>query len=458
MLITKELLSGNLLYNTYIDRWRYLYRSFVGGLEYRDAGYLTRYQLETNIEYAARCAATPLDNQCKSVISVYNSFLFRESPDRDFAEYNESPLLEDFLQDADLEGRSLDNFMKEVSTWSQVFGHTWIIMSKPNVGATTLADEQAMGVRPYVSLLTPLVVLDWAWKRSVDGRYELEYLRYVEEMNGSVQTIKEWTKTEIRTHIIDIDHETVDDTTIEVNGLGIIPAVISYSDRSIVRGIGVSAIDDIADMQRYIYNALSEADQSIRLDSHPSLVKTSDTEVGTGAGSIITIPDNLPPSANPYILDFNGASIDSIYTVINNTVNSIEKISNIGSIRATEGKVMSGVAMQTEFQLLNSRLSSIADNLELAEEQMWKLWCQYQGIAYDFEIEYPGSFAIHDTDNEIQQLQTAKSAATDPRILAAIDAKILEWLDLDEDEVTATMNVVLPETADTETTVIQNDK
>jgi hypothetical protein len=79
----------------------------------------------------------------------------------------------------------------------------------------------------------------------------------------------------------------------------------------------------------------------------------------------------------------------------------------------------------------------MGDSLELAEEQIWRLWCQYQGMPYDFEIEYPDNFNIRDTGNEINQLSTARGAATDARVLAAIDAKILDWLDLDEDELVA---------------------
>jgi len=435
-----QLLTGNNLYNQNIERWKFLYNSYIGGQAYRDAAYLTRYQLETDSEYQARLNNTPLDNHCKSIISVYNSFLFRNEPSREYNSITNLPELESFLEDADLEGRSFNAFMKEVFNWSAVFGHTWIIMSKPNIGATTLAEEQAMNIRPYVSLLTPLVVLDWIWERGPCGCYELVYLKYVEDINGDINILKEWTPIEIKTTEINAVDNIIQSEVIEVNELGKIPAVIAYSDRSIVRGLGISAITDIADCQRFIYNSLSEADQSIRLDSHPSLVATPDTQIGTGAGSVIQIPENLDAGLKPYVLDFAGANINSIYTVIDKTVESIEKMANVGGVRTTETRSQSGVALQTEFQLLNARLSGFADNLELAEEQMWQLFCLYQMQPYDVVIDYPDSFQIKDAENEINQLQLAKNAATDPRILQAIDAKILDWLELDEDEITAIAN------------------
>lgn len=434
----RALISGNNIYNEYYPIWKYLLESYIGGEEYRRAGHLTRYQLETDAEYAARLRATPLDNHCQSVVSVYISFLFREEPDREFKELEMMSELKDFLKDADLDGRSLDAFMKDVSTWSSVFGHCWIMVSKPNIGALTRADEVAAGVRPYVSLLTPMVVLDWSWERRPNGKYELNYLRYVEDINGSIRTVKEWTRDLIKTSVVNIEKNTINEEQVEINELGIIPAVCAYNGRSIVRGIGVSDITDIADAQKFIYNAVSEVDQSIRLDSHPSLVKTPETQAGVGAGAIITMPENLDPALKPYVLDFTGANVQNIYLAINNAIASIDKMANTGAVRATESRTMSGVAMETEFQLLNARLSEKADNLELAEEQMWKLWAMYMGYEWNGKIEYPGSFNLRDTNNEIEQLVKAKSAATDPRVLAIIDHEIVEFLGEDAD-------IIMPE-------------
>ena len=422
------LTSGNRLYDTYQPIWKYLLESYTGGEEYRSAGHLTRYQLETQKEYDARLRATPLENHCSSVISVYNSFLFREEPKRDFDNNTESFELEMFLRDADLDGRSLNAFMKDVATWSSVFGACWIIVSKPNVGAVTVADEQAQGIRPYVSLLTPMVVLDWRWTRAPNGRYELVYFKYLEDVNGDVRTVKEWTPSDITTTVVNIKNPEILEKIIEENGLGKIPAVCAYNGRSTVRGIGVSDITDIADQQRFIYNATSEVEASIRMNTHPSLVVTAETVIGTGAGSIIQMETNLDPGLKPYLLEFNGASVTSIYQAINHAVDTIDKMANTGAVRATESRTMSGVAMETEFELLNARLSEKADNLQLAEEQMWQFWFEYQGEQWMGDIEYPGSFNIRDTSKEIEQLQTAKNTATDPVVLRKIDEHILEWM------------------------------
>ena len=433
-----KVVSANDIYLTYKPTWTYLLESYIGGEEYRRAQHLTRYQLESDGEYQARLRNTPLQNHCQSVISVYNSFLFRQQPYRDYASIENLPELEDFLKDADFDGRSLNNFMKDVATYSSVFGHCWIIVAKPDVGATNRAEEQAQGVRPYLNLLTPLVVVDWEWRRDLNGRYTLAYLKYIEDIQGDIVTVKEWREDTIITTVVDSSDETELSREQVPNGLGKIPAVIAYNGRSVIRGIGVSDIADIADSQRFIYNATSEVDESIRLDTHPSLVKTPETVAGTGAGSLIHMPENLDPGLKPYIIEYSGASVESILKTVSHQIDAIDKMANIGAVRATESRTMSGVAMETEFQLLNARLAEKADNLELAEEQMWKIWCEYQGVKWEGHIEYPGSFNIRDTQMEINQLRTAAETVKDnPRAMKEVVERVMEWMgedDWDEQE------------------------
>lgn len=430
--------SKNAIFTEHQPRWKFLFESYVGGELYQRGRHLNKYLKESDAEYEARIRVTPLDNQCASVISVYNSFLFREEPEREFGSLEGTAELEDFLKDADFENRSLDHFMKEVSAWACVFGHCWVMVNKPDIGAVSLADEIAANVRPYVSLMTPLVVIDWSWSRSASGRYTLDYFKYIEDLNGSVQTIKEWTLDTITTATVDTEKFTVLNKEVISNTLNLIPAFACYNDRSIVRGIGISAINDIADAQRFIYNATSEVDQSIRLNTHPSLVICSEgTDVGVGAGGVINVSRELPPELKPYVLTFSVTGVPDIYQAINTTIQSIEKMANVGAVRATESRTLSGVALETEFQLLNSRLSRMADNLELAEEQIWRLFCMYQNKPYNVTVEYPGSFNTRDTASEINQLKTASETTQDPTVQAAIAAEVLNWMDLDAEEIAA---------------------
>ena len=426
--------SANAIYSRHRSRWTFLLDSYMGGDEYRNGGYLTRYQLESESEYASRLQMTPLDNHCRSIIATYISFMFRLPPSRELGSLENELTVPDFLEDCDWEGNNLDAFMKQASIYANVFGHVWIVMSKPDVGAVTRADEMMAGARPYLNMMTPLTVTDWKWSRNANGSYELTYFKYVEDSNGSVSVIKEWTKELIITTTVNHKDQEITQRQVDVNGLNMIPAVPLYAHRSPVRGLGISSIDDIADTQRMIYNLTSEAEQAIRLGSHPSLVTTRETQVGSGAGALIHMPDNLDPNLKPYVLDFNGSDVASIQSTISNLVSSIDKMANTGSIRASEARTMSGVSREVEFQLLNARLSEQADNIELCEEQLWQLFAAYQGQVWDGEINYPESFSIRDTNNEVDQKLKVYTAIDDPVIRGALKSELVELMDIELDD------------------------
>jgi hypothetical protein len=420
--------SPNRFYNYNRANWRFLLVSYMGGDDYKHYQLLTRYNLETDMEYGQRLDQTPLHNHCKSVINVYNSFLFQEKPERDLGSMENLPEVQDFIDDVDLDGRDIDSFMKEVSTWASVFGHCWILVTKPDVGATTRAQELEIGVRPYASILSPLVVIDWRWERGVTGHYQLVYVKYVEEINGSVQTVKEWTVDTITTHEVNYDTREELAEIVVPNTLGFIPMVVAYNQKSLVRGFGVSAIQDIAKTQQFIYNQLSEVEQAVRLDNHPSLVKTNETQASAGAGSIVAMPENLDPGLKPYLLETTGAQIAGIYQAIDHGQAAIDLMANTGSVRATSAKLLSGVAMATEFQLLNAKLAEMADNLENAETEIWEIFAAYAGKNWDGTIKYQDSYGIQDKNSEYTKLQVAKASATSPDVLALIDRKLIELL------------------------------
>ena len=93
---------------------------------------------------------------------------------------------------------------------------------------------------------------------------------------------------------------------------------------------------------------------------------------------------------------------------------------------------MSGIAIETEFQLLNARLSSIADNLELCEEQIWQFIYSYLGYEWDGVINYPDNFALRNVESELDQLAKMKTLSAKPELQTEIDARIADILDIDE--------------------------
>jgi hypothetical protein len=214
----------------------------------------------------------------------------------------------------------------------------------------------------------------------------------------------------------------------ELNMLGKIPCVLVYNQRGITKDLGVSDITDIADLQRAQYNLLSENDQAIRLAGHPTLVVPTSAQVGSGAGAMILLQEGSDAGLNPYTLTTDGGSISAMHSSMDKLIESIERISFTSGVRTTKTQTASGVALETEFQLLNAKLAEKADQLELAEEKIWNLFGLYQGRMWNGSVDYPDSFNIRDEQREISQLVSAKAAATDPVMFRVIDEQLIEML------------------------------
>ena len=421
-------------YQETVNNWEYYIRSYNGGYDYMIGQYLNRYNLELDNEFNQRLANTPCDNHCKNVIQIYSSFLFRVKPSRNFGSLADEQSLENFLKDADLEGNSLSNVVKQAQNYASIYGHCFMILDKPNIQTSTRAEELQQDIRPYVSIVTPENVLDWNFERQPNGKYELNYLKIREEVdreNGTYMRI--WYPDRIDTlYMPDREEPRIIDTV--DNQIGKIPAVILYNAKSHKRGIGQSDLVDVADLQKAIYNEYSEMEQLIRLTNHPSLVKTPSVNASAGAGAVIEMPDELEPNLKPYLLQPSGSSLTSIMDSIESKVNSINRIAHIGAVRTTKTNISSGVALQTEFELLNARLSEKADNLEIAEEQLFRLYSMFQDTPFDGEINYPDSFNIRDYATDLLFYQQAKAInVQSPTLNKEIDKEIARAV-VDDDE------------------------
>ena len=439
------LTSKHDLWHKNVNNWEFYIRSYLGGNDYKNGYYLHRYILESPEEYDARIRHTPLDNHCKNVVQIYTSFLWRVPPTRDYGSLDGDPQLESFIADADLDGRSFDTVMREVQMNASIYGNCWVIVDKPQTNAKTRAEELSQDIRPYISIYTPENIVNWNYKRAASGRFYLDLLVVVEDINSQRAILKVFTEETIGTYEVkDYDKEYADGDirTIEEipNPIGMIPAVNVYNLRGNKRPIGISDLADVAHLQQSIYNDYSEKEQLIRLANHPSLVKTPNVEASAGAGSIIEIPEDMEPNLKPYIIQPSGQNLDGIMKCIQNKVDAIDRITHMGSVRATGTQIASGIALQTEFQLLNARLSEKADYLENAEDQIWSVWAKWQDRDWDGSVDYPDTFDIRDWANDLQFLQMAKSSGIKSETFnKELDKQIAEAV-IDDNETIKTIN------------------
>ena len=412
-------------YANNITRWRLYADSYQGGAAYRNGEYLYKYQLETGGEYQQRLDETPLENHCRRTVDSYSSFIYGATIEREFATLENNPNLESFLKDADMDGRSFHSFMREAGKWASVYGAVYIFVDKPASNAGTRAEELNQGIRPYMSLVSPENVIDWHYTRQSNGAMILDYMKVLSEKTADYKVYTMYTPTETTTVKVGNDDEHAYDVLeIVPNALGEIPCVVLYNNRSWTHGIGISDIADVSDIQRSIYSDYSEINQLIKLSNHPTLVKTHSTEASAGAGAIITLDDNMPGDLKPYLLTPSGQNISTLLDTINRKVEAIDKLTHLESVSGQK-TARSGVAMMIEQKALASTLSDKASNLQLAEEQIWRLFALWEGTAWEGEVYYPNSFDTRDRQADLQNLKLAMEiGVTDPRLRKYVELSI----------------------------------
>ena len=384
-------------------------------------------------QYGKRISATPLDNHVQTTIDIYRSFLFRELPRRQLSSLSKNPLVEQFIEDTDQEGQSLNSFLKTANDLAMITGGVWILVDKPAYKVETAADEIALGIRAYSCVYTPQNVLDWSFERNIAGKMVLKYIKVVESESAGEAVISCWYPDRVEKYKVEKTDLGEWDKVLEheeyKNPLNYVPFIHHAPIKSNVKGVGHSLVGDVADEQKYIYNLLSELEQTIRISSHPTLAKTAATDASAGAGAICTMPDDLDPGLKPYLMQPSGAGIAGIIQTIDNSIAAIQRMTHTSAIQVSKTAPTSGVALQTERQLLNAKLSDLADTLRETEIAMWDIWLDWQNLSMpdDFAIAYPDTFDIRDKSYELGILLTARSAGVNSvEFNQEIDRQIVE--------------------------------
>lgn len=415
--LTKETIKDvHSVYETHLPRWRYFWASFNGGFDYRKHGLemLRRYMNEEQQpgdQYTSRLNYTALENSCKLVVDTYKAFLFRSLPVRALGNLNKLPYTDDFLQDIDLDGTDIDQFMKEANSLAMIYGHVWILVDKPESDtALTLEQEIEQGIRPYANLITPENVMDWSYIR-LNGRYVLDYVKMKEYEDDDILIVRVWTNETICRYQLNKSGKGKLELLEELpNTIGQIPFAMLKANPSHVRGMGNSDIGDVAKIQQAIFNLMSEAEQAIRISGHPSLVKTASTSAVGGAGAIIQMDETLPGELKPYLLQPSSANVESIIKMLKEHQTMIMKMTHLEAVVGQKTVAKSGVALQTEFSMLNTRLGDKADSLERLEHKIWKLFQIWTGVSADetFLIQYKKKFDLRDENNDLANYKTVR--------------------------------------------------
>lgn len=403
-------------YSQWIDKWEFFYLTYYGGESYSDE-HLFKYFKEGEDEFIGRQRRAYRENHSRRVVDLINSYLFKEPPVRRY----ESELIAKFIDNADGRGGTLDHFMKTASQLSSALGRVYIVCDRkklPEEEATgTHADNINPLAQPYVYLILPQNMLDigiddygavtWALVREL-------YRPGTESFYNASQTVQYryrlWEKG--KWTLFDNDGTITDAGE---TGLEFVPIVYLDNEELILNPYaGLSLINDIAYLDRSIFNNWSRLDTIVCDQTFSQLtfpiegllneiidnnelrdqfMKLATNRVLFYSNQADARPEFIHPDASQaqFILDMIQVQVKQLYASI-----------GLQAEMATETGKQSGVAKAYDFDKLNKLLANKADNLEQAENQIFKVvgeWYNVSGTSV--RVNYPDEFDTRGLTDEL---------------------------------------------------------
>ena len=382
--------------------------SLIGGtwaMRNRAETYLQRWPKEELESYNYRLHSSTLFNALGRTIENMSSKPFTEP----LRYTNIDPTVESWFDNIDLCGRNLDMFAYEVFRTGLSYGLTHILVDYPKTVADdgtplaiTLADEKAIGARPYLIHVEPSAVLGWISSK-VQGVETLMQVRILEDVNvndgafgttmiqqvrvltpGAWQVYRKSTLGSQGGELWVLFNE-------GVTSLDYIPLVTFYTRRTGFMQ-AVPPLSDLADLNVQHWNSSSDQYSILHTARVPILAITgvssdSDIKVVVGAKAALM----LPLGADAKYVEHTGASIDAGRDSLKDleeqmrTMGAELLVAQPGDMTATQSSIDTAQAQ--------CQLSQMASALEDVLDQVIDTMSDWAGLGNQGDIDVFDDFA-----------------------------------------------------------------
>lgn len=462
----KELLkAGDLketheLHTFYLPEWIFLLASYEGSKELVRRGYLEKHERESQDNYDRRIKEAYGFSYSKSIVDLFNFYLFKKPVKRDMAALKNDTLWQSFEDDCNLYGDAWDDFLTEAGRWAGVEGVVGVLVDKASRTFETRKEQVDEDVYPYVAMYFPQAILDWEWERDENNRPFLSYLKlWDEDKKYRLWWPDSWEIWEIPDED-DEGESSGEKAAAKINAreaeliaegenpLGEIPFVWLQNLRGKTRPIGISDIHDVARIDVSILRNLSHGEEIISYAAFPMMRKPKQEAIPghqqvadedlAGVQAILEF-DPEHPDAKPDWLDASVKEpIDAVLSWIERKVMEIYRAVNAGGMASTEisTTAKSGAALKAEFQLLNSMLVRKAISLEKAERKIIDYWAAWENVdTGEVSVERERTYDVEDLATDLENILTAsiivKSELFNKQLQKQVTRKMLPAADID---------------------------
>lgn len=423
-------------------RWDFLLEAYEGGQEYIQADWmrfkdekpeanfirhLHRHKREDSDDYRDRLTRAYYLNFTKPIIHIYRDHILRKGIETEYEdEKNKDQDWVEFEKDCTSTGMSLDYFMmKRAFPMVQVFGWQALLVDMEFFpeGIQTEKERKEKNARPFVLRIYPTDFLNW--QIGNDGKFDWVYFRErtVQQWNDPTEIkgmrIEETFKVITRDEwaVYDGQGNAIKGDNGELKGthkLGVVPITIAINEETEQYSfpIGMSAINDIADINKELYN-LSSLEQEFLYKQCLAILAMDEELLGKivefGVGNALPIgegqtpPSYISPPVDPakYLSEKQKFLISEIFrhAVVRDTT-------------ATIGAAESGISKAYDFHHSNQNIASKAKSMEEAETEVkyyFYLWLNGGDVTKAKEAagkvtrRYPQEFDVKTVNEQIEE-------------------------------------------------------
>lgn len=409
-----------------LPQWVFLDACYKGGRGWFKKN-IFRYLKEGDKEFSDRVERAYRFNHSKEVVDLVDKYLFKTEIARNKVDAPDA--LNAFWERSTKSGLDTDQFSRQISRKSSIFGSVWVVVDSSKSGSAdgkilSVAEEKKDIGKVYAYTVNPDRVLDFSYDDNGDLIWVLIYEQDRDDKDpyGSTGDYADryrlWTKNDWTIYSTKKSGNNVTVTEIDsgVHSLGMVPAFRVDNQITDERWKAPSLIGDIAYLDRAVANYLSNLDAIIQDQTFSQLAIPAQglmageegydkmMEMGTkrifcfdgegGAQPFYLSPD---PKQAGVVLDVIAKIINEIYHTVGMAGERTKQDNAVGIDNS------SGVAKAFDFERVNALLISKAASLELAEAKLSTLvmlWSGVTDVAADEMVVYSRSFDIRSLYDE----------------------------------------------------------
>jgi len=411
-------------YDEYYDQWERCEHAAEGQDEIHEYGvmYLPRLSGQTDQEYKAYKQRALFYNATQRTIDGLTGLLFIKPPIMQYP-----PGLEAMVADVTMSGLSLHQLAEMVAEEVVTLGRCGILVDHPPMTeAVTLAQAQALGMRPYMRLYDAESIINWRMDR-VGGQEMLTLVVLEEEYKVFEDEFKYECKTQWR--VLDLPggiyrqrvfrkndkgEFTLEETlfpTSQGNPIARIPFEF-FGVRDNTPRVDKPPLLDLVDVNLSHYRTTADYEHGLHFTGLPTPVVTGfysddqSAQLRIGSGTAWLLPD---PAAKAFYLEFTGQGLSELREALRAKESMMATLG--ARILAPERKVSETAQAAAIHQAgENSVLASIAQSISIGLTHCMEWMANWAGVPGPIAVEVnrvylPNSLTYQDVQALVQSWQ-----------------------------------------------------